>query len=159
MKGNVYRCYEDISEGDELPPIEDVVSYRRVIMTPGATWDYFPGHNDPAYARAQGQPTIYLNSMHVMGFVDRLVTEWTGPTTFVVRRRVRLHRPLYAGDTLIGTGSVTAKHREEADGRVRYLIDADVSVTNQEGANCASGSITAAVPSRTTSRGRIGNQC
>ncbi len=159
MTGIAYRCFEDIYEGEQLPRIEDVVSYRRVIMTPGATWDYFPGHYDPEYARAQGQPTIYLNSMHVMGFVDRLVTDWTGPATFVVRRRVRLHQPLYAGDTLVGTGSVTAKHHEEGDGRVRYLIDADVSVANQDGANCASASITAAVPSKTASQGRIGWQC
>jgi acyl dehydratase len=128
--------------------VEDFVSYRRVIMAPGATWDHFPGHHDPEYARALGQPTIFLNSMHTMGFVDRLVTDWAGPATFLVRRRVRLHRPVYAGDTMVGTGSVTAKRREDTDGQMRHLIDIDISVTNQDGTSCASAFVTASVPSR-----------
>lgn len=144
------RWFEDISEGDELPSVEDHLSYRRVIMTPGATWDYFPGHHDPEYARAQGQPTIYLNSMHVMGFVDRLVTDWAGPATFLVRRRVRLHYSLYAGDTAVGAGRVVAKRRVEQAGRVRHLVDFEFGVSNQHGVRCASAWITAALPSQTS---------
>jgi acyl dehydratase len=150
MEGISYtqRYFEDIVEGDQLPTVEEFVSYRRVIMTPGATGDYFPGHHDPEYARAQGQPTIYLNTMHIMGFIDRIVTDWAGPATFLVRRRVRLRHSLYADDTLVGEGDVIATRREDADGRVRHLIDLELSVGNQHGTCCASASLTAAVPSR-----------
>jgi acyl dehydratase len=150
MEGVSYsqRYFEEISEGDQLPRVEEFVGFRRVIMTPGATGDYFPGHHDPEYARAQGQPTIYLNTMHIMGFIDRMVTDWAGPATFLVRRRVRLRHSLYAGDTLVGAGGVIARRREDADGRVRHLIDVELSVDNQQGTCCASASVTAAVPSR-----------
>jgi acyl dehydratase len=150
MKGISYkqRYLEDVSEGEELPRVEDPVSFRRVIMTPGATGDYFPGHHDPEYARAQGQPTIYINTMHIMGFADRLVTDWAGPATFVVRRRVRLHNSVYAGDTLVGTGQVLATRQEERDGRIRSLVDIELVLENQHGVRCASAAITAAVPSR-----------
>ena len=74
------RYFEDVHPGDELPRVEDLITYRRVIMNPATTWDYFPGHHDPAYARAQGQPTIYVNTMHFLGFIDRLISEWAGAT-------------------------------------------------------------------------------
>ena len=50
--------WDDVDEGTVLPVVRQPVSYRRVVMNPGATWDYFPGHHDPEYARSQGQPTI-----------------------------------------------------------------------------------------------------
>jgi acyl dehydratase len=155
MKGISYkqRYFEDVTEGEELPRVEDPVSFRRVIMTPGATWDYFPGHHDPEYARAQGQPTIYMNTMHIMGFADRMVTDWAGPATFVVRRRVRLYNAVYAGDTLVGTGQVSATRRDERDGRIRSLVDIELLVENQHGVRCASAVITAAVPSRSGETG------
>lgn len=45
----------------DLPPVALPVSYRRVVHNAAATWDWFPGHHDPEYARAQGQRTIYLS--------------------------------------------------------------------------------------------------
>lgn len=157
MKGISYtqRHFEDISEGEELPRVEDPVSFRRVIMTPGATWDYFPGHHDPEYARAQGQPTIYMNTMHIMGFADRLVTDWAGPATFVVRRRVRLHGSVYAGDTLVGTGRVLATRREDRQGSLRCLVDIELVIENQHGTRCASAAITAALPSSSGEHGAL----
>lgn len=74
------RFFEDVHPGDELPLVEDLITYRRVIMNPATTWDYFAGHYDPVYARAQGQPTIYVNTMHFLGFIDRLISEWAGAT-------------------------------------------------------------------------------
>ncbi len=41
-------------------------------MNASATWDYFPGHFDPEYAQRQGHPTIFVNTMHLAGFVDRV---------------------------------------------------------------------------------------
>src|SRR5262249_30981995 len=148
MEGISYtqRYFEDIIEGDQLPTVEEVVSYRRGVMTPGATGGYFPRHPDPEDARAPEQPTTYLNTLHIMGFIDRIVTDWAGPATFLVRRRVRLRHSLYAGDTLVGEGSVIARRREDADGRLRHLIDVELSVGNQHGTCCASASLTAAVP-------------
>ncbi|MGH9216138.1 MAG: hypothetical protein ACRDZS_07780, partial [Acidimicrobiales bacterium] len=80
------RYWDDVEEGSALPRVDDEITYRRVIMNPATTWDYFPGHHDPEYARSQGQPTIYVNTMHFLGFVDRLATEWGGPRSFIARR-------------------------------------------------------------------------
>ena len=128
-----------VAEGDELPTMVDHIDYRRVIMSPGATWDYFPGHYDPDYARSQGQPTIYANSLHVFGLVDRAATQWAGPASFLVRRAVRLHLSLYAGDTVTVTGHVVGK----AEGG---LVDLELVVSNQHRAPICTAELTLRLP-------------
>jgi len=124
-----------VNVGDELPPLVDEISYRRVVMGPGATWDYFPGHYDPSYAASQGQPTIYANSLMLFGLLDRAATEWAGPTSFLVRRNVRLQTSLYAGDTVTVTGTV-AGVREEG------LVDLALTMTNQHGSPVCTAQLT-----------------
>ena len=129
-----------VTDGETLPPVVDEITYRRVIMSPGATWDYFPGHYDPEYARSQGQPTIYANSLHLFGLLDRAATQWAGPTSFLVRRAVRLHLSLYAGDTVTVTGTVVAMR---PDG----LVDLELAVSNQDGARLCTADLTLRLPS------------
>lgn len=123
----------------ELPDVvDDPVTYERVIMNPGATWDYFPGHFDPDYARAQGQPTIYLNTMHLAGFVDRVATQWAGPLSRVVRRSIALVASVHAADTMTARRRITGKRR---DGQ-RWLVDLHVDVLNQRGELCVPADVT-----------------
>ena len=143
------RYIEDVRAGEELARVEDEITYRRVIMNPATTWDYFPGHHDPEYARAQGQPTIYVNTMHFLGFIDRLIAEWAGPRSFLARRKISLHQSIYAGDTMVGGGHVVGTRREERAGRVSHLVDVEMTLGNQRGERCASVLATVALPSRT----------
>lgn len=123
------------SVGEALPPLVDEVTQRRVVMGPGATGDYFPGHWDVDYARSQGQPTVYANSLYLFGLLDRAATEWAGPTSFVVRRAVQLQLSLYAGDTATVTGSVLATRPDS-------LVDLQLAVTNQDGAPVCTAEMT-----------------
>ena len=131
-------AWDDVVGGTQLPQLVDDITYRRVVMNPGATGDYFPGHYDPDYARRQGQPTIYANSLHVFGTLDRAVNEWAGPRAFLKRRNVRLHSSMYAGDTVTVAGVVTGK-RVEADERV---VDLDLTMTNQHGGTICTAAVT-----------------
>jgi acyl dehydratase len=142
------RYWEDVEEGSALPRTDDEITYRRVIMNPATTWDYFPGHHDPAYARSQGQPTIYVNTMHFLGFVDRLATEWGGPCSFIARRKISMQRSIYAGDTMVGEGRVVRRYTDEAGARVRHLVDLELTVKNQDGELCCPATVTLELPVR-----------
>lgn len=98
---------------DDLPPVSLTIDYRRVVHNAAATWDWFPGHHDPEYARAQGQHTIYLSTLFFHGFIDRAVSEWVGAGYRLRRREVRIQRSIYAGQTATVRG-----RREDADGAV-----------------------------------------
>ena len=128
--------WERINVPFDLPEVRDEISYQRVVMNSGATWDYFPGHFDPAYAESQGHPTIFVNTMHLAGFADRIATDWAGPASRVVRRKMRLIGSIYAGDRMVGRGRVVAKRRDTTVDPPRHLLDLQIDVTNQRGELC-----------------------
>ena len=66
--------WDRISVGTDLPEVVDPIDYQRVVMNAAATWDYFEGHHDPEYARRHGHPTIFVNTMHIAGFIDRVIS-------------------------------------------------------------------------------------
>jgi acyl dehydratase len=138
--------WDQLSVPVELPVVEDEISYQRVVMNSGATWDYFPGHFDPAYAESQGQPTIFVNTMHLAGFADRIATDWAGPESRVVRRKMRLTGSIYAGDTMVGRARVVAMRRESTVDPPRYLLDFQIEVTNQRGELCCPVELTLQLP-------------
>ncbi|OBH86798.1 MaoC family dehydratase [Mycobacterium sp. E2989] len=138
--------FDDITVPVDLPEVVDHIGYQRVVENAGATWDYFPGHFDPEYARRQGNPTIYVNTMHLAGFADRVATDWAGPSSRVVRRSLRLMGSVYAGDTMIGRGRAVAKRLDTSVDPPRRLVDLEIQVTNQHGALCCPVELTLQMP-------------
>lgn len=112
----------EIVVGLELPQVELSVSYEKVVMTPLATWDLFPGHCDPYYAQKQGQKSIYLNTIALQGFADRVATDWAGPAAFIARRKMVMKASVYPGDVLVGSGRVVETAIEGDRRRVELAI-------------------------------------
>lgn len=121
--------FASIAEGDAIPPVSLHLTYTKVALIPMATWDLFPGHHDPAYAHSQGQKDIYLNTGIFQGFADRVVTDWSGPATFIARRKITMVGSVYPGDTLTGSGRVKRKYVEAGKAKV----DLDVELTTEKG--------------------------
>jgi acyl dehydratase len=146
---NVYpgiqqREWEDVTEGEPIPRIESEITLKRVIMDAAATWDYFPGHHNVEYARQQGQKTIYINTMMFQGLIDKVITDWAGPETWLVRRKMTMQRSIYAGDTMYGEGRVVRRY---IDDQGRHLVDVEVTIGNQDGVVCPA-TATIMLPSR-----------
>ena len=134
--------WDEVSVPADLPDVVDEVSYQRVVMNAATTWDYFPGHYDPAYAQSQGHPTIFVNTMHIAGFIDRIATDWAGPDSRVVRRKMRILGSIYAGDSMVGRGRVIGKRCDTSGGTPRYLGDLEIAVFNQRGELCCPAELT-----------------
>lgn len=109
----------------ELQPVSMPIDYRRVVHNAAATWDWFPGHHNPEYARQQGQRTIYLSTLFFHGFIDRAANEWFGPSYRPRRRRIEMKRSIYAGQT----ASVVAREVIADDKAIRV----DGTVDSEEG--------------------------
>ena len=116
-------AWSDVTVPTELAEVVDEISYQRVVMNPGATWDYFPGHYDPAYAESHGHPTIFVNTMHLAGFVDRIGS-------------------VYAGDSMVGRGRVVDKRHEKTGDTMRYLVDLEIAIFNQRDELCCPAELT-----------------
>jgi acyl dehydratase len=134
--------WNEITVPADLPEVVDEISYERVVMNSATTWDYFPGHYDPVYAQNQGHPTIFVNTMHLAGFIDRIATDWAGPYSRVVRRKVTLMGSIYAGDAMVGRGRVIDKRCDNSGDTARYLVDLEIAVFNQRDELCCPGEVT-----------------
>lgn len=121
--------FDDVAVGDEITPVSIPVTYKRVCLNAAATWDWFPGHHDPEYARSQGQRTIYLSTLFFHGFIDRGLGDWAGPDALLRRRKISMIRSIYPGQTATLTGRVIGKREVNGTG----LIDLELMVSSEEG--------------------------
>lgn len=124
------RSFDEIEVGQRLPPLELPIALADVVATAVATRDFHPVHHDVDYARSIGHPSVFLNILSGNAFVERFVTEWSGPDACLSAVRIKLGVPVYAGDRLVMNGEVSA--RSEDGGR---WVDVAVSATSPRGAH------------------------
>ena len=134
--------WDEVVVSAPLPEVVDQISYERVVMNTGTTWDYVPWHYNPQYAKDHGHPTIFVNTMHLAGFVDRIATGFGGPYSRAVRRKVSLLGSIYAGDSMVARGHVVGKRVDTAADARRYLVDLEVSIFNQRDELCCPATVT-----------------
>lgn len=96
-----------IAVGTVLPELAIHADPTFVISTALATRDFQDVHHDRDKAVERGSSDIFVNILTDTGLVQRFVTDWAGPRALVKRIALRLGVPLYAGDTLTLSGTVT----------------------------------------------------
>ncbi|MFE5260654.1 MaoC family dehydratase [Streptomyces coelicoflavus] len=137
------RTYGEVAVGDVLPELTIPVTRTLIVATALASRDYQDVHHDPELARERGSKDIFMNILTSNGLVDRYVTGWAGPAAVVKAIRIRLGAPNHPGDTMVLTGTVTAK--SDADRHV----DVAVKGTNGLGAH-VTGTVTVCLPGEET---------
>lgn len=133
--------WNEIAEGDTVPAVTLNVTLRRLIVNAAGGWDTFPGHYDRDYARANGHPDVFANTSLLLAFADRIITDWCGPRTRILRRKLVMGRPVYPGDRLMGVGEVTGRRQTGPS----HLVDVAVELT-VDGVRCAHAVATIDVP-------------
>ena len=135
------RGWDEIEVGTQTPGIELPITYAKIAGHVYATRDWFPGHHDPVYAKAQGRENVYANTMFFQGFLSRVVLNYVGPDWFEHKRSLKIVRSVYPGDVLVGSATVTGKGKDD-----RFLtLSFDVQgVTRGEVA--ITGTVTVAQP-------------
>jgi acyl dehydratase len=131
--------FGDVAVGDELPPLDIPLTRTLIISAALASRDYTPVHHDHELAIAQGSKDIFMNILSTNGFVGRFITDWAGPDAVLKRVAIRLGAPNYAGDTMLLTGTVTAK-----DGAAR-TVEVSVRGANSLGDH-VTGTVTLTLP-------------
>ncbi|MCA2209440.1 MaoC family dehydratase [Nocardia rosealba] len=97
-----------LAVGTTLPELVIHADPTFVISTALATRDFQDVHHDRDKAVRRGSDDIFVNILTDTGLVQRFVTDWAGPRARVKSIALRLGVPLYAGDTLSLSGTVTA---------------------------------------------------
>ena len=133
--------FDEVEVGTELPSLDVPLTRSLIVATAIASRDYQDVHHDPGLAVERGSKDIFMNILSTNGFVGRFVTDWAGPDAVLKKVAIRLGAPNYPGDTMVLTGSVTAK--EEVDGE--GVVTVDLVGANKLG-NHVTGQVTLALP-------------
>jgi hypothetical protein len=119
----------DCSVGTALPVLELPLDRTTIVATAIASQDFEDVHHDPGKAQERGTPDIFMSINSTNGFVDRYVTDWSGPAARITRVAMRLGVPNFPGDTMRLTGEVTASDGDAVTLRVLGSNERGVHVT------------------------------
>ncbi|MHB1486000.1 MAG: MaoC family dehydratase [Acidimicrobiales bacterium] len=136
--------FDEVQVGQELPRLDVELTRTLIVASAIASRDYQDVHHDPGLAQERGSKDIFMNILSTNGFVGRFVTDWAGPDATVKKIAIRLGAPNYPGDTMVLTGTVTAKHH---DGPGQGILDIGVRGANSLGDH-VSGTVTIGLPRR-----------
>lgn len=120
------RRFEDVTVGEELPPLDVPTTTALVVGGALASRDFTPVHHDKAAAQAQGLPDVFMNILTTNGFVGRYVGDWAGPDALVRGIKTKLGGPNMPGDTL----KIRGKVAEAKDGVVAIQVTGNNSWGN-----------------------------
>ncbi len=109
--------YEEVSVGDELPPVAIPITRTLIVSGAIASRDYQDVHHEHVLAKERGSKDIFMNILTTNGLVGRYVTDWSGPRSRLVDVNIRLGAPNYPDCIMTMTGSVTEKGPAAEDGR------------------------------------------
>ena len=119
--------YDKVQVGDALPVLDLPVTARTVVMGASSSRDWQPQHHDYAWATTRaGTKDIFLNTPNQAGWIERYLTDWTGPYGRLGRMRFRMRRPVYPGETLVFNGTVRETAVDESS---CAWVDVDIELT------------------------------
>lgn len=108
------RLFADVHAGDELPPLSYDVTATTVVLGAFGGRDWRPMHHDHKFAvERNGVRDIFLNTTGQAAFFERYITDWTGPAGRLGRLGFNMRSPVFPGETMVITGTVTEVDTDE----------------------------------------------
>jgi acyl dehydratase len=99
--------FDQVTVGDVLPGLSYDVSATTVVLGALASRDWRPMHHDHHFAvERQGVQDIFLNSPNQAAWLERFVTDWTGPKGRIGRLGFTMRNSVFPGDTMVIEGTV-----------------------------------------------------
>ncbi len=137
------RLWDRISEGDAIGTLQFPITVYRLVMAAGANRDFNAIHHNSEFARSTGAPEMYANTLFLQGMWERLVRDYVG-----VAGRIhglggfRMRTFNTVGDTVVVTGRIIRKWRQEGRGMLEIELRSD----NSRGLSVGPGFILASLP-------------
>jgi hypothetical protein len=125
-----------VAAGERLPRLEVDVTARMVIMGASSSRDWQPQHHDHHWAvNRAGTRDIFLNTPNQAGWIERYITDWTGPRGRLGKLRFRMRRSICTGDRLAFDGVVRTVVTDDA-GTDWADVDVTLSVGEERATEC-----------------------
>ncbi len=139
------RYWEDVQEGQEVPPFGQKVGYMELNRFAGANNELVPIHMDPDYAKNVAKlPDVIIMGNLKLAYIANAITDWAGDEGWIKKIAIEYRRMDTVNTTITAKGRVTKKY--EQDGQ--HLVELEVWVENEQGEVTTPGSAVVSLPSR-----------
>ena len=106
---------DQVVVGQSLPELAYDVTSTTVVLGAVAARDWRPMHHDYHFAvERQGVKDIFLNSPNQAAWLERFVTDWTGPKGRLGRLGFKMKNSVFPGDTMVIAGTVRSVAVDDA---------------------------------------------
>jgi acyl dehydratase len=104
-----------VQQGDRLPELEHDVTATTIVLGALAARDWRPMHHDHDFAvNRNGMRDLFMSTPNQAAWFERYVTDWTGPTGRLGRMKFRMRGSVFAGDTMVLSGTVESVEVDDA---------------------------------------------
>ncbi|MEV6162038.1 MaoC/PaaZ C-terminal domain-containing protein [Streptomyces sp. NPDC052052] len=94
--------------GSVVPPLRRDFPLSRMVAYAGATWDWHRLHYDTAYVTERGLPAPVVDGQVLGALLAEQLQRWLGPQCALRTLHFRFAQPVFAGESVLCTGRVTA---------------------------------------------------
>lgn len=139
------RYYEDVKEGDEVPPITFNITVQRLVIEAGGNRDFAPIHHDTVLTQRQGVEEMYANNVFVQGMWERTVREFIGLDGRIKKVgpfRMRIFNQ--AGMSVVTKGKVSRKWQEGE----QNFVELEIWSEHERGVSVGPGPVLVTLPSK-----------
>ena len=120
------RRFEDVSEGESIPPRTIPVTRAHLVHYAGASGDRNVIHWDERTAQAVGLPDVIAHGMWTMGAAVQVVTDWVGDAGRIVDYGTRFTKPVVvphgAGAEIAVAGVVKSLDEQTREATVELTV-------------------------------------
>lgn len=140
--------YEDVKEGEEIPPLRKDVTTVNILMYVASVWLMDRIHFDHPFAtKRRGLPGVVAPGNMGGDYYAQLLSEYAGEGGRVRKMSFQFRSFMLADDVLTVGGKVVKKYVSEGKG----LVELELWIKNQHDVNCVPGKGLVALPMRAES--------
>ena len=92
--------FEEIREGEELPPLQKDVTLVQMVMYAAATWDFGRIHYDKDFVQSRGVSQPFVDGQMLGAFLAQMVTDWVGQQGMLRKLSFQNSGMVFPGDRL-----------------------------------------------------------
>ena len=137
--------WEDVEEGQEVPPFSQKVGYMELNRFAGANEELVPIHMDADYAKNVAKlPDVIIMGNLKLAYIANAITDWAGDDGWITKLAIDYRKMDTVNSTITAKGKVTKKYQQDG----KNLVDLDVWIENEAGEVTTPGSAVLSLPSR-----------
>jgi acyl dehydratase len=137
--------YEDVVEGQELPPFEKLVTTVNILMYLSTVWLMDRIHFDYPFAtQRRGLPNVVAPGNMAVDYYTQFLTEWAGEKGNLRKLSIQFRSFMTPGDVLTCGGKIISKIIKERKG----YAELELWIKNQNNMNCVPGKAVVELPMR-----------